>query len=368
LLLDPYFSATKIMWLLENVSGVREKAKRGELAFGTIDTFLLWRLTGGKVHATDATNASRTMLFNIHTQTWDEELLEVFAIPKKLLPEVKDSSADFGVTQKDLFGVEIPIAGIAGDQQAATVGQACFKPGMMKSTYGTGCFMVLNTGEKAFKSKHRLLTTVAYRLNGKVTYALEGSIFVAGAGVQWLRDNAKMIENAAATEEIASSIENTDGLYFVPAFTGLGAPYWDPDARGAIFGITRNNGFKEIVRAMLEAVGYQSLDLMKAMEADGIHKCHALRIDGGMIHNEWLCQFIADMLGVIVERPQESETTALGVAYLAGLQVGLYESLDDIAKTWNIESSFNPTMTAKKRNKLYAGWINAVERVKSKEN
>ncbi len=365
LLIDPYFSATKIMWLLDNVAGVRERANKGELAFGTIDSFLLWRLTGGKAHATDATNASRTMLFNIHTQEWDQELLKLFNIPKSLLSEVKDSSADYGVTDKSLLGVEIPIAGIAGDQQAAVIGQVCFQPGMVKSTYGTGCFMVLNTGAQPVASKNRLLTTVAYRLNGKVTYALEGSIFVAGAGVEWLRDKIKVVKNSADTTRIAQTIRSTEGLYFVPAFTGLGAPYWDPEARGAIIGITRNTGMEHIVRAMLEAIGYQSLDLMNAMLADGANKFTTLRIDGGMVKNDWLCEFLADILEIPVERPKEIETTALGVAFLAGLQIGIYKSLDDIAKTWQAKSTFHPTMPQETRDKLYAGWQAAVARVKT---
>lgn len=365
LLIDPYFSATKIQWLLDNVPKARDSANRGELAFGTIDTFLLWRLTNGKVHATDATNASRTMLFNIHTQQWDQELLKIFNVPESLLPEVKDSSANFGVVAEKFLDAEIPIAGIAGDQQAATVGQVCFQPGMVKSTYGTGCFMVLNTGKQAVKSKNRLLTTIAYRLNGEVTYGLEGSIFVAGAGVQWLRDKIKVVKNSADTTRIAQSVPDTGGVYFVPAFTGLGAPYWDPDARAAILGITRDTGIEHIVRAKLESIGYQSLDLMQAMLADGAAKCSALRIDGGMVKNDWLCEFLADVLDVPVERPKEIETTALGVAFLAGLQVGWYNSLDEIAKTWKAKSTFHPTMDAAKRDKLYAGWKAAVARVRT---
>lgn len=365
LLLDPYFSATKIMWLLDNVPDARKRAEKGELAFGTIDSFLLWRLTNGKVHATDATNASRTMLFNIHTQTWDQELLKHFNIPQSLLPEVKDSSAEFGVTSADLFGEEIPIAGVAGDQQAATIGQVCFHPGMMKSTYGTGCFMVLNTGQHAIKSKNRLLTTIAYRIKGKVTYGLEGSIFIAGAGVQWLRDKIKVVKNSADTTRIAQTVNDTGGVYFVPAFTGLGAPYWDPDARGAIIGMTRDTGIEHIVRAMLEAIGYQSLDLLNAMIADGATKCKALRIDGGMVKNDWLCEFLADILDVSVERPKEIETTALGVAFLAGLQIGWYNSLEEISGIWQAKSTFHTTMSEEQRNKLYVGWKEAVGRVRT---
>jgi glycerol kinase len=365
LLIDPYFSATKIMWLLDNIPGAREQAKRGELAFGTIDAFLLWRFTEGKAHATDATNASRTMLFNIHTQEWDKELLELFNIPAAILPEVKDSSAPFGVTANNIFEAGIPIAGIAGDQQAALVGQVCFQPGMIKSTYGTGCFMVLNTGAQAVKSKNRLLTTVAYRINNKVTYALEGSIFIAGAGVQWLRDNLKVVKNSADTTRIAQTLNSCEGVYFVPAFTGLGAPYWDSDARGAIMGLTRDTKIEHIVRAMLEAIGYQSLDLMNAMLADGASKLKTLRIDGGMVKNDWLCEFLADILGISVERPRIIETTALGVAFLAGIQIGWYKSLDDVTKTWQAKSTFHTTMESAEREKLYAGWLEAVKRVRT---
>lgn len=366
LLIDPYFSATKIIWLLDNIPDARKRAENGELAFGTIDCFLLWRLTGGKVHATDVTNASRTMLFNIHTQTWDKDLLREFDIPEQLLPEVKDSSDNFGLTDKELFGIEIPITGIAGDQQAATIGQTCFEPGMVKSTYGTGCFMMLNTGNKPLSSQHRLLTTIAYRIGGKINYALEGSIFVAGAGVQWLRDKLKVVKNSAETTQIAQSAHSTNGVYFVPAFTGLGAPYWDPDARGAIIGITRDTGIEHIVRALLEAIGYQTLDLVRAMQADGAKHFTTLRVDGGMVKNDWLCEFLADMLDIPVQRPREIETTALGAAFLAGLQVGIFTSLDEIAKTWQAKSTFHPTMKNDVREKLYAGWKDAVERARSK--
>lgn len=365
LLIDPYFSATKIMWLLDNIPNVRKRAENGELAFGTIDCFLLWRLTGGKVHATDATNAARTMIFNIHTQKWDQELLRHFNIPEKLLPEVKNSSDDFGYTDKELFGIEIPITGIAGDQQAATIGQTCFEPGMVKSTYGTGCFMMLNTGNKPLTSQNRLLTTIAYRIDDKTNYALEGSIFVAGAGVQWLRDKLKVVKNSADTTQIAQSVQSTNGVYFVPAFTGLGAPYWDPDARAAIIGMTRDTGIEHIVRAMLEAIGYQSLDLMRAMQADGAKHFSTLRVDGGMVKNDWLCEFLADMLDVPVQRPREIETTALGAAFLAGLRVGIFASLNEIAKTWQAKSTFHPTMKNDVREKLYAGWKDAIARVMS---
>ncbi|MCL5260690.1 MAG: glycerol kinase GlpK [Gammaproteobacteria bacterium] len=365
LLIDPYFSATKIQWILDNTPGAREDAEKGELLFGTIDCFLLWRLTGGKVHATDVTNASRTLLFNIHTEEWDDELLKIFKIPKRMLPNVKDSSGMFGVTEKDLFGAEIPITGIAGDQQAATIGQACFEPGMVKSTYGTGCFMMLNTGDKPIVSKNRLLTTIAYRIHGKTVYALEGSIFVAGAGVQWLRDKIKVVKNSADTTRIAQAAKSTNGVYFVPAFTGLGAPYWDPDARAAIIGMTRDTGIEHIVRALLEAIGYQTLDLMNAMHADGAEQFTTLRIDGGMVKNDWLCEFLADILDLPVQRPREIETTALGVAFLAGLEVGIFKSLSEIAKTWQAKSTFHATMKSEVREKLYAGWKDAVKRVRS---
>ncbi|MGH8457535.1 MAG: glycerol kinase GlpK, partial [Stenotrophobium sp.] len=351
LLLDPYFSATKIAWILDHVTGARARAEQDELAFGTIDTWLLWNLSGGKVHATDATNASRTALFNIRTQDWDNELLRFFKVPKNLLPEVRDCAADYGRTQAQLFGGEIRIGGIAGDQQAATVGQACFAPGMIKSTYGTGCFMVLNTGDEFTLSKNRLLSTVAYRLNGKTTYALEGSIFVAGAAVQWLRDAMRLIKGAGDTEAIARSIADTQGVYLVPAFTGLGAPYWDPEARGAIFGLTRDSGFAHIVRAALESVCYQTRDLLTAMAQDALPPTE-LRVDGGMVVNNWLTQFLSDILQIPVVRPQTVETTALGAAFLAGLHCGVYASLDDIAKLWQSERRFAPEMKAAKADQL----------------
>jgi len=365
LIIDPYFSGTKVAWLLDHVAGARSAAEEGRLAFGTIDCFLLWRLTGGKVHATDATNASRTMLFNIHTQRWDEELLEMLNVPASLLPEVKDSAADFGATEKKLFGAALPVAGMAGDQQAALVGQAGFGPGMIKSTYGTGCFVVLNTGEQAVTSKNRLLTPLAYRLGGKPTYAIEGSIFVAGAAVQWLRDGLKLIAAAGDSQALAASIEHNHGVYLVPAFTGLGAPYWDPAARGALFGLTRDTGIAEIVRSALEAVCYQTRDLMAAMAADGGTKLKALRVDGGMVRNDWVMQFLADILDLPVERPVVTETTALGAAYLAGLQAGLFKSTADIAKRWQRDRLFEPRMKADQREALYAGWRAAVARVRS---
>ncbi len=364
LLLDPYFSATKINWILDNVDGARKRAENGELAFGTIDSFLIWRLTAGKSHVTDATNASRTLLFNIHQQAWDAELLELLTIPESLLPEVLDCAADFGVTAKQVLDAEIPIYGVAGDQQAALIGQACFEPGMIKSTYGTGCFMILNTGEAALSSSNKLLTTVGYRLNGKTTYALEGSIFVAGAAVQWLRDGLGIIDSAQQTEALAASLESNQGVYLVPAFTGLGAPHWDPDARGAIFGITRDTGPAQLVRATLESVCYQTFDLLEAKRRDGITPTR-LRVDGGMVQNDWLCQFLADLLGIVVERPQQTETTALGAAYLAGLQAGIFSSLDDIAARWQTDQEFAPSMENSARNLLLADWHAAVIKVRT---
>ncbi len=365
LLIDPYFSATKLAWLLDNVEGARERAERGELAFGTVDSFLIWRLTGGKQHVTDATNASRTALFNIHSQQWDEELLTLFNIPASLLPEVKDSSDDFGMVEADLLGAELPIAGVAGDQQAALVGQACFKPGMGKSTYGTGCFMIVNTGDTPSLSQNRLLTTVGYRLNGKPTYAMEGSIFVAGATVQWLRDGLNLFADAAETEALAKETRYGHSVYLVPAFTGLGAPYWDPKARGAIFGLTRDTGIAEIVAAGLQAVCYQTRDLQHCMNDDMDATPSKLRVDGGMVKNSWLMQFLADMLDIEVDRPTILETTALGAAYLAGLRLGWYDSLEEIEQLWRCEKSFLPSMDSATRESLYQGWLDAVSRVRS---
>lgn len=364
LLFDAYFSGSKIAWLLDNVAGARDAADRGRLAFGTVDSFLLWRLTGGAVHATDATNASRTMLFNLRTQDWDPDLLQAFKIPRAILPAVRDSAAAFGATPRELLGAPVPIAGIAGDQQAATIGQACFKPGMIKSTYGTGCFVVLNTGGTAVRSKNRLLTTLAYRLDGRPTFALEGSIFVSGAAIQWLRDGLKLIPHAADSEALARGIPHTSGVYLVPAFTGLGAPYWDPDARGAILGLTRDTGIAEIVRAGLEATVYQTRDLMAAMASDGASPA-AIRVDGGMAVNDWVMQFLADQLDLVVERPTVTETTALGAAYLAGLTVGAFASVDDIARRWRRAGKFTPEMDAATRDRLYAGWRDAVRRVRT---
>ncbi|OGT50916.1 MAG: glycerol kinase [Gammaproteobacteria bacterium RIFCSPHIGHO2_12_FULL_42_13] len=365
LLLDPYFSATKIAWLLEQVPQCRERANRGELLFGTVDTYLIWKMTNGRNHVTDATNASRTMLFNIHTHEWDAELLEAFAIPANLLPTVLDSSAYFGEMEAALLGKTIPITGVAGDQQAATIGQACFNKGMVKTTYGTGCFMLLNTGDTCIRSENKLLSTIAYRINQKTTYGLEGSIFSAGTTIKWLRDKLKLIETAAETEELAKSITNTEGAYLVPAFTGLGAPYWDPLARGALIGLTRNHDKAHIARAALECVAYQTRDLLDAMREDKVARPDTIRVDGGMAANNWLLQFLADVLDVPVERPASIETSALGAAYLAGLQVGFYQSLDDISKHWHIDARFQPMLSEAERNKLLQGWKQAVTRVRS---
>ena len=365
LLIDAYFSASKVVWMLDNVPGLRARAEAGELAFGTVDSFLLYRLTGGKVHATDATNASRTMLFNIRSQDWDDGLLEMFGVPRSMLPEVMDNSTHFGDCDPSLFGAAIPVTGMAGDQQAATVGQACFEPGMIKSTYGTGCFALMNIGENAVTSQHRMLTTVAYRLGDRTTYAIEGAIFVAGAAVQWLRDGLKVIAHAADSQKSAEALSDTGGVYLVPAFTGLGAPHWDPDARGAIFGLTRDSGVDHVVRAALESVAYQTRDLMEAMASDGGFTPSDIRVDGGMVANDWLCQFLADMLGLSVERPVVTETTALGSAYLAGLEVGVYDSLEAVKRGWNRDRLFEPQMDAAKRDRLYAGWQDAVRRTLS---
>lgn len=365
LLIDPYFSATKLAWLLDEVPGARARAERGELAFGTVDTFLIWRLTGGRVHATDATNASRTALFNIHEQCWDEVLLDLFDIPASLLPTVQDSSDDFGIVERQWLGHELPIAGVAGDQQAALVGQACFSPGMGKSTYGTGCFTIVNTGESPEISRNRLLTTVAYRLNGTPTYAIEGSIFVAGATVQWLRDGLQLFADAAETEALACQTRSGHSVYLVPAFTGLGAPHWDPKARGAILGLTRDTGIAEIVAAGLQAVCYQTRDLQECMDDDMAASPGILRVDGGMVANNWVMQFLADMLGVSVDRPTVLETTALGAAYLAGLRLGWYRDLDEIAGLWQCERRFSPQMAEAERARLYDGWKEAVERVRT---
>ena len=366
LLLDPYFSGTKIAWMLDNVSDARERAERGELAFGTIDSFLLWRLTGGTVHATDVTNASRTLLFDIHELRWDVELCRLLGVPEALLPQVHDNSHIFGPTAAGMLDVQIPVAGMVGDQQAALFGQACFKAGMAKSTYGTGCFMLLNTGSGAVESHNRLLTTPAYRLGGQTTYALEGSIFVAGAAVKWLRDGIGVIASAAETETLATQVSDDHGVYMVPAFVGLGAPYWDPDARGAIFGLTLDATVAHLTRAALEAVAYQSLDLAEAMAADGAAKPAALRVDGWMTANSWLCQFLADILQCPVERPRSLETTALGAAFHAGLATGLWSGLDALSTVCVQQDSFLPSMDGERRAKLIAGWKTAVERALTK--
>lgn len=364
LLLDPYFSATKLRWILENVPGVRARAEKGELAFGTIDSFLLWHLTGGKVHATDASNAARTLLFNIATQNWDEELLKLFSIPKSLLPDVRDNVCEFGATPQALLGESIPIVAMVGDQQGAAFGQACFEPGMWKATYGTGAFVLMNTGAKQVESKNRLLSTVAYRLNGETTYALEGSIFVAGAAVKWLRDKAKLIGSAKETGEIAASIP-ASGMYVVPAFTGLGAPHWNPHARGAMLGMTLDTGREQIIRATLESIAYQTVDLLTAFRADGAGAFtpSILRVDGGMVANDWFCQFLSDMLDVPVERPKIIETTALGAAFMGNLGTGLYANKEDAAQYWACEKRFEPQMKAGERDALLDGWQHAVATV-----
>ena len=367
LLLDSYFSGTKIKWILDNVEGAKEKAKNGKLAFGTVDTYLLWRLTGGKQHATDATNASRTMLYNIHDNRWDEELLQLLDVPSLLLPEVKDSSADFGITEKSLFGNAIPVRGIAGDQQAALVGQACFQPGMIKSTYGTGCFIVLNTGHRAVTSDNKLLTTIGYRLNGVTTYALEGSIFVAGAAVQWMRDAMGLIKTASDTGTLARQADKNQDVYLVPAFTGLGAPHWDPDARGAIFGITRATGPAELSRAALESVCYQTRDLLEAMRGDWAEMGEAvLRVDGGMVASNYTMQFLADILNAPVDRPLVLETTAVGAAYLAGLYEGIFPPPEKFGSTWKRDKRFEPSLAEELRIKKYNGWKDAIARTLSK--
>ncbi|MER9691579.1 glycerol kinase GlpK [Mesorhizobium sp. M0179] len=367
LLLDPYFSGTKIGWMLDKVNGARKRAEKGELLAGTIDSFLIWRLTGGKVHATDATNASRTLVYNIEKNVWDDELLSILRIPVAMLPEVKDCADDYGVTEKSLFGAEIKILGVAGDQHAATIGQACFEPGMMKSTYGTGCFALLNTGADLVRSKNRLLTTIAYRLNGKTTYALEGSIFIAGAAVQWLRDGIKVIGKAEHSGVLAATADPTQNVYLVPAFVGLGAPHWDAEARGAIFGLTRNSGPAEFARAALESVAYQTRDLLDAMRKDwkGASAKTVLRVDGGMVASDWTMQRLADILDAPVDRPTILETTALGAAWLAGSKAGVLPKAKDFARSWALERRFKPDMDATVRSAKLAGWRDAVRRTLS---
>jgi glycerol kinase len=362
LLVDPYFSASKISWILDNVEGARAKAEKSELAFGTIDSFLIHRLTAGKSHTTDATNASRTSLFNIHSGEWDDDLLELFNVPKVIMPKVLNSIDDFGETDESLFGRVIPICGVAGDQQAAAIGQCCFEPGDIKSTYGTGCFVLMNTGKEAVLSKNRLLTTVAYQLDGVRYYAVEGSIFTAGAAVQWLRDGLGIIESAQQSEQMASQLNSNHGVYLVPAFTGLGAPWWDPDVRGAVFGLTRATGPEHMVRATLESVAYQTVDLFTAMVEDG-NSPKVLRVDGGMAINNWLMQFLADVLDMKVQRPKVLETTALGVSYLAGVGSGLYESLDQLKNNWQADAEFICTMETNDRTALLSNWHKAVKRL-----
>jgi glycerol kinase len=371
LLLDPYFSASKIAWLLDNVPGARAKAEAGELAFGTIDTFLLWRLTGGRVHATDATNAARTLLFDISRGEWDADLCKMFGVPMRLLPEVRDCAGDFGLTDPDLFGGTIPIRGVAGDQQAATIGHGCFKPGTIKSTYGTGAFVVLNTGETCVTSHHRLLTTIAYQLEGKRTYALEGAIFVAGAAVQWLRDGLEIISEYADADALAERADPAEQVYLVPAFVGLGAPYWDPQARATMFGLTRGAGKAEIARATLESIGYQTADLLDCMRADcgsGIGEMGVLRVDGGVTRSEVAMQFLADILDAPVERPVITETTALGAAYLAGRTAGLCPDLDGFAALWKLDRRFEPRVVEEERRRRLAGWKDAVRRTLTVED
>ncbi len=361
LLLDPYFSGTKLAWMLENVDGARARAEAGDLLFGTVDCFLIWKLTGGRVHATDATNAARTLIYNIRKGEWDGEMLRLLNIPAAMLPEVRDCTADFGVTRADLFGREIPILGVAGDQQAATIGQACFAPGMMKSTYGTGCFALLNTGAEPVASKNRLLTTIAYQFAGKPTYALEGSIFIAGAVVQWLRDGLKVIRHAAETQGLAEAADPAQEVVLVPAFTGLGAPYWRPDCRGAVFGLTRNSGPAELARAALESVGYQTRDLLEAMRADwGAAAKGVLRVDGGMTASDWAMQFLSDIIGAPVDRPRVLETTALGAAWLAGSRAGVYPDAEGFARAWALDRRFAPGMAEETRDAKYARWRRAV--------
>ncbi|MCA0199354.1 MAG: glycerol kinase GlpK [Proteobacteria bacterium] len=365
LLIDSYFSATKLEWILNQSAEVRLAAEAGHLAFGTIDTFLLWRLTGGRTHASDATNASRTMLYDIHRGAWDEELLALFNVPRKMLPDVRDTAASYGETDPALFGRAIPITAVVGDQQGALVGQACFEPGSVKSTYGTGCFVLVNTGARALTSKHRLLTTVAYRLKDATTYALEGSIFNAGTVIQWLRDGAHMIESSAESEALAASLDDAapSNVYFVPAFTGLGAPYWDPNARGAILGLTRDSGRAQIVRAALESVCFQTNDLLSALQQDGINPPPALRVDGGMVTNKWLMRMLADVTGLTVERPVYGETTVLGAAFLAGLGAGIFASPEEIKTAWKLDFSAHPRLTTERRDAMLAGWREAVGRV-----
>lgn len=366
LLLDPYFCATKIAWILDHVDGAREKANKGGLLFGTIDCFLMWRLSNQKIHSTDATNACRTLLYNIHEGCWDKDLLDLFNVPASMLPEVYDNAADFGVADESIFGSEIAIAASIGDQPSALVGQACFHPGMVKSTYGTGCFVLINTGYEPVKSNNKLLTTLAFQVNGKTCYALEGSIFIAGAAVQWLRDGLKFIESAEQSETLAMKADDSQDVYLVPAFVGLGAPHWDPDCRGALFGMTRNTGPAEITKATLESVCYQTSDLLSAISKDlGESKLSAIRVDGGMAASNWTMQMLSDLVELPVDRPKNLETTALGAAYLAGMQVGFYPPMDEFSESWQSESQFNSKMKAELRERKLAGWKDAVRRTLS---
>ena len=363
LLLDPYFSATKISWILDKVPGARKRAERGELAFGTVDSYLIWRLTNGKSHATDATNASRTLLYNIETGDWDDELLDMFRVPRAMLPTVKDNADDFGIADKSVLGAPVPILGSAGDQQAATIGQACFEPGMMKSTYGTGCFALLNTGTDLVRSRNRLLTTVAYRVNGRSTYALEGAIFMAGASVQWLRDKLRLFDDASKVGPLARAADPDSAVYLVPAFVGLGAPWWDPDARAAIYGLTRNSGASDLARAALESVAYQTEDLLSAMRKDWKGaRDFVLRVDGGMVASDWTMQFLSDILAVPVDRPTILETTALGAAWLAGWKAGVWPDMKGFARRWALDRQFNPSMDPLVRKRKLKGWADAVGR------
>ena len=361
LLIDPYFSGTKIKWILDNVPVAKKLMKKNQLLFGTIDSFLIWRLTRGEVHATDATNASRTMIYNIVNNKWDDSILKLFKINKNILPKVKDCSDNFGYTHPSITGKSIPITGVVGDQQAATIGQCCFEPGSLKSTYGTGAFVLLNTGNKIIYSKNRLLTTIGYRLNGKTTYALEGSIFIAGAGVQWLRDRMKFFKKAPETEKIVKSLKDNGDIYLVPAFTGLGAPYWDANARGVLCGLTRDTNPKQIVRAIIESVAYQTYDLFEAMKHDGLRP-RVVKVDGGMVMNNWFSQFLSDVINVNVLRPKVQETTALGAAFMAGLHVGIYKSLNDIKKKWSLDKKFSSRMKNNQRTKLISGWSKAIKK------
>ena len=361
LLIDPYFSGTKIKWIIDNVLKAKKLLKKKQLLFGTVDTFLLWRLTKGAVHATDATNASRTMLYNIITNNWDKQILKSLNIPTSILPTVKDSSDDFGQSHVSITGKSYPITGIVGDQQAAAIGQCCFKKGSVKSTYGTGAFVMMNTGNEKIYSKNKLLTTICYRLNGKPTYALEGSIYIAGAGVQWLRDKIKLIKEASETEKIVKSLKGNSGVYLVPAFTGLAAPYWNSEARGVLCGLTRNTGFKEIVRAVIESTAYQSYDLFSAMKNDGL-KPKLIKVDGGMVKNNWFSQFLSNVINIEVDRSRVSETTALGAAFMAGLKIGVFKSLNDISKKWKVDKRFYPKIKSTERTKLLNGWSQAIRK------